>query len=69
MPIPNGIYFPRLGKHGYLVENEKIRRLVPEERLLQYNVKQGWEPLCKVLGKEALTSRFRRGMIRRSLML
>ena len=27
-----------------------IRRLVPEDRLLVYNVKDGWSPLCQFLG-------------------
>ena len=29
-----------------------IRGLVPKERLLEWTVKDGWEPLCKFLGKE-----------------
>ncbi|PVH92482.1 hypothetical protein DM02DRAFT_276172 [Periconia macrospinosa] len=29
-----------------------LKRVVPEERLLFFNVKDGWEPLCKALGKE-----------------
>lgn len=28
-----------------------IRGLVPKERLLEWNVKDGWEPLCEFLGK------------------
>lgn len=27
-----------------------MKRTVPPERLLVYEVKQGWEPLCKFLG-------------------
>jgi hypothetical protein len=42
---------PNKGKYGHLKYNEMIRRLVPRERLLEYNVKEGWEPLCKFLGK------------------
>ena len=30
--------------------NEEVRRVIPPERLLVYEVKQGWEPLCKFLG-------------------
>jgi hypothetical protein len=30
--------------------NEEVRRVVPAERLLVYEVKQGWEPLCAFLG-------------------
>ena len=29
-----------------------IRGLVPAERLLEWSVEGGWEPLCKFLGKE-----------------
>jgi hypothetical protein len=28
-----------------------IRGLVPEERLLEWYIEDGWEPLCKFLGK------------------
>lgn len=41
-----------MGKQQYLGENEKIRRLVPKNRLLEYNVRLGWEPLCKFPGRE-----------------
>ncbi|WP_165423432.1 sulfotransferase family protein [Ktedonosporobacter rubrisoli] len=30
--------------------NEEVKRSVPAERLLIYNVKEGWEPLCAFLG-------------------
>ena len=26
--------------------------MVPKDRLLEYEVKEGWEPLCQFLGKE-----------------
>ena len=32
--------------------NEEVRRRVPQERLLVYEVKQGWGPLCEFLGVE-----------------
>ena len=32
--------------------NEEVRRRVPEERLLVYEVKEGWGPLCEFLGVE-----------------
>ena len=31
---------------------EEVRRVVPASRLLVFNVKEGWGPLCKFLGKE-----------------
>jgi hypothetical protein len=30
--------------------NAEVERTIPEERLLVYDVAQGWEPLCKFLG-------------------
>ena len=30
--------------------NEEVIRSVPEDRLLVFNVKQGWKPLCDFLG-------------------
>jgi hypothetical protein len=30
---------------------DAVRREVPAERLLEYEVKQGWEPLCAFLGR------------------
>ena len=29
-----------------------LKRVVPEHRLFFFDVKEGWEPLCKVLGKK-----------------
>jgi hypothetical protein len=30
--------------------NEEVKRVVPKERLLVFEAKQGWEPLCSFLG-------------------
>ena len=30
--------------------NEEVKRCIPKERLLVFNVKQGWQPLCNFLG-------------------
>ncbi|KZT51675.1 hypothetical protein CALCODRAFT_122946 [Calocera cornea HHB12733] len=45
------------GRHGfrdgpgvYVQQCEYIRSIVPKEQLLEFNVKEGWEPLCKFLG-------------------
>jgi hypothetical protein len=48
---PEGMYheFPTQGKF-YLEHNEKIRRVVSKEKLLEFNVKQGWGPLCEFVG-------------------
>ncbi len=31
------------------IHEDYIRRVVPAERLFFFDVKQGWEPLCKIL--------------------
>jgi len=33
--------------------NEEVKKHTPSERLLIYEVKEGWEPLCEFLGVEA----------------
>lgn len=35
----------------YLDHNQIMRKLLPADRLLEYNVKEGWGPLCAFLGK------------------
>lgn len=37
-------------KAGYIEYLEKTKASIPPERLLVFNVKQGWEPLCEYLG-------------------
>jgi hypothetical protein len=44
--------FENRGKYVYEEYNAMIRGLVPKERLLEYHVSEGWEPLCEWLGKE-----------------
>jgi hypothetical protein len=44
--------------HGRMIEafnrwNEEVKEFVPTERLLIYEVKDGWNPLCEFLGIEA----------------
>ena len=34
---------------SYEEHNKRVRETIPSERLLEYDVKQGWEPLCKFL--------------------
>jgi len=36
---------------SYLKHNENVIQKVPADRLLIWNLKDGWEPLCKFLGK------------------
>jgi hypothetical protein len=40
------------GKQWYLDHNERIRQLVPPDRLLEFNARQEWRPLCEYLGVE-----------------
>lgn len=41
------------GLRVYREHNAMVKRVVePKERLLVYNTSEGWEPLCKFLGKE-----------------
>ena len=41
---------PDLWKSQYTRHNAAVRSLVPADQLLEYNVKQGWGPLCRFLG-------------------
>jgi len=41
-----------LFRKKYREHNERVQAVIPKERLLVYNLKQGWEPLCKFLGCE-----------------
>lgn len=43
--------FPNKGKEVYLRHYDEVRSLVPKDRLLEYKVTEGWEPLCKFLGE------------------
>jgi hypothetical protein len=38
---------------AFIQWNEKVEERVPSEKLLVYEVKEGWEPLCDFLGVEA----------------
>ncbi|KAK3905987.1 efflux pump antibiotic resistance protein [Staphylotrichum tortipilum] len=37
-------------REAYERHYDEVRRLVPEERRLEYRLSDGWEPLCKFLG-------------------
>lgn len=34
---------------AYRLNNEKVREIVPADRLLVFNVAEGWDPLCRFL--------------------
>jgi hypothetical protein len=35
---------------GFTAHNEAVQEVIPADRLLVYQVKEGWEPLCEFLG-------------------
>eukprot|EP00580_Thalassiosira_gravida_P001722 CAMPEP_0201602006 /NCGR_PEP_ID=MMETSP0492-20130828/2832_1 /ASSEMBLY_ACC=CAM_ASM_000837 /TAXON_ID=420259 /ORGANISM="Thalassiosira gravida, Strain GMp14c1" /LENGTH=326 /DNA_ID=CAMNT_0048065385 /DNA_START=183 /DNA_END=1163 /DNA_ORIENTATION=+ len=37
-------------RQKYIEYNKEVQDTIPSERLLTFNVKQGWEPLCEFLG-------------------
>ena len=42
--------FGRFGPEIYDGHNAEVKRIVPKEKLLVYDVRDGWEPLCEFLG-------------------
>ena len=52
--IFRGFFEDRYRDRDYMIArfiawNEEVQRTIPKERLLVYEVKQGWEPLCEFL--------------------
>ena len=43
---------------GYDAWVEFVRKTVPRDRLLEFDVKQGWGPLCEFLGKPVHSTSF-----------
>eukprot|EP00574_Skeletonema_japonicum_P002363 CAMPEP_0201724050 /NCGR_PEP_ID=MMETSP0593-20130828/7901_1 /ASSEMBLY_ACC=CAM_ASM_000672 /TAXON_ID=267983 /ORGANISM="Skeletonema japonicum, Strain CCMP2506" /LENGTH=324 /DNA_ID=CAMNT_0048215241 /DNA_START=157 /DNA_END=1131 /DNA_ORIENTATION=- len=46
---PDDYMNPEVLKRAYLEHNEEIQGAIPSERLLTFNVKQGWAPICEFL--------------------
>ena len=51
----DGLFRGRFEDRAFAIDafnghNEQVRRDVPAERLLVYQVSEGWEPLCAFLG-------------------
>lgn len=44
--------FENKGKDVYTQHYNLVRQIVPSNRLLEYDVSHGWEPLCSFLGEE-----------------
>jgi len=49
-----------LFRKRYQQHNERVQAVIPAERLLVFNVKQGWKPLCEFLGCDIPSTRFPR---------
>lgn len=45
-------HFPTNGKAVFEEHYAMVRRLVPKEQLLEYDIRDGWEPLCEFLGHD-----------------
>jgi hypothetical protein len=45
------------GKEIYLRHCAEVRSMVPKEKLLEFQVKDGWEPLCEFLGERVPAGR------------
>lgn len=44
--------FKSHGKKAFVEHYDNVRGLVLKDRLLEYHIKDGWEPLCEFLGVE-----------------
>ena len=44
----------------YRQHNERVQAVIPAEKLLVFNVKQGWKPLCEFLGCDVPSTPFPR---------
>ena len=43
---------------AYRNHNERVRQIIPAEKLLEFNVQKGWEPLCEFLGVQIPSTPF-----------
>lgn len=48
--FPAGLDLPDL-KRAFTAHNDAVKAAIPTDRLLTYQVKDGWGPLCGFLGK------------------
>ena len=47
---PEEFLNPEVLREAYVEHNRQVQAAIPDERLLVFNVKEGWEPLCEFLG-------------------
>ncbi|OJJ95605.1 hypothetical protein ASPACDRAFT_1859863 [Aspergillus aculeatus ATCC 16872] len=52
--------FARNGKQAFREHYDRVRSVVPRDRLLEWNPAEGWEPLCGFLGKDVPATPFPR---------
>ncbi|KAL3427274.1 nad dependent epimerase [Phlyctema vagabunda] len=52
--------FEKWGKRVFVEHNDRVRTVAPQDRFLEFQVKEGWEPLCKFLGKDVPEASFPR---------
>lgn len=56
LSVPPGQHIPNPDKANailsYEEHNKRVREIIPSDKLLEYDVRQGWEPLCKFLNVE-----------------
>lgn len=50
----------------YRQHNERVQAVIPAEKLLVFNVKQGWKPLCEFLGCDVPSTPFPRANVAHS---
>lgn len=48
-PFPLPVQNKQAATASYEEHNQRIRENIPRDRLLEYNVKDGWQPLCSFL--------------------
>lgn len=53
--------FPRYGRENLRKHNDFVRNIVPPERLLEFQVKEGWRLLVESLGVKVPEAPFPRG--------
>ena len=51
---------PMVLRKRYLIHNHRVTSIVPADKLLVYNLKRGWKPLCDFLECEVPTVTFPR---------
>ena len=56
-------------KKRYRMHNHRVKSTVPAEKLLVFNVKQGWKPLCDFLGCEVPIDAFPHENIKGEIVL